>query len=835
MGTQSPSEIHWRGMPDVPDTKPPEPAASADATLPAPAAGGRQLPPADPRQYALADEVARGGLGRIIRARDQKLDRPVAIKELLAPAEDATARFAREAFLTARLQHPAIVPVYDAGVWPTGSPFYAMKLVSGRSLEAAIRETLTFAERIALLPHVIDVANALAYAHDQRIIHRDLKPANVLVGAFGETVVVDWGLAKDLTTDEPALAAPAPARPTGASRSGAETVEGAVMGTPAYMPPEQALGVAVDERADVYAIGAMLYHVLAGEPAFAGTSSQDVLLKVIHDPPEPIEERAPETPPDLAAIVRKAMARRPADRYPTAGELAEDLRRFQTGQLVEAHRYGTLEIIGRWLRRHKAAFVVAAGMLAAGVVLSVVGVRRVLTERDRARAAQQRAERAQAEADSRGDELALVQAAMELDRDPRTALAWMKRLSASFDDWPTARLVALEALKRGYAWRVWRADDKLGGAAGLRAGVAASPDGKLVLLSWAGVASRGEIDERRLIDVSSGQMRRLGGTVKDEVGDPTVVTFTPDGADVIFAGADGSVGIWNVATAAARELRGHTETVTAVAAGKRFLVSGDAVGLVRVWYRDRGSWPTEWVMEWTQSAGITAVALGPARNVVAAGSEDGALRVVTMGDDAGTAAAIGTNRRDPAQRLAAHSGPVTALTFLDADKLASAGRDGHVKVWDVNTGALLGDFAGDGSTITALAVRSEGALLAAGSVTGKLWLWEGWRAEAPRPLDGHSQGITSLAFAGRSLVSASTDRTVREWDPDAPRAGVARILRGHEAEVVQVVAVGPDGSLATAGADRTVRLWRPAAADQPPEGPALREWLARATDAKVEE
>jgi eukaryotic-like serine/threonine-protein kinase len=159
---------------DLPDTKPPPAPVSTDATLPAPPAGDRRLPTADPKQYSVADEVARGGLGRILRARDHKLDRPVAIKELLSPAEDATARFAREAFLTARLQHPAIVPVYDAGVWPTGSPFYAMKLVSGRSLEAAIRETLTFAERIALLPHVIDVANALAYAHDQRIIHRDL-------------------------------------------------------------------------------------------------------------------------------------------------------------------------------------------------------------------------------------------------------------------------------------------------------------------------------------------------------------------------------------------------------------------------------------------------------------------------------------------------------------------------------------------------------------------------------------------------------------------------------------------------------------------------------------
>jgi serine/threonine protein kinase len=202
-----------------------------------------------------------------------RLGRPVALKELLDPQGPDENRFLYEALVTARLQHPGIVPIYEAGRWPNGEPFYAMRLVNGRSLDERLAETKTFGERLALLPHVIAVAEAVAYAHSQRIIHRDLKPANVLVGDFGETVVIDWGLAKQLSLEaEPSSAPPAAPEParTPAFSANAETpassgdpnhtLAGIVLGTPAFMPPEQAAGRPVDERADVYALGAMLYH-----------------------------------------------------------------------------------------------------------------------------------------------------------------------------------------------------------------------------------------------------------------------------------------------------------------------------------------------------------------------------------------------------------------------------------------------------------------------------------------------------------------------------------------------------------------------------------------------
>src|SRR6185312_12276678 len=157
--------------------------------------------------------------------------------------------------ITARLQHPGIVPVYEAGRWPNGEPFFAMKLVSGRPFDRVIGEAARLEDRLALLPRLAAACDAIAYAHSQRIIHRDLKPGNVLIGDFGETVVIDWGLAKDLDSDDNIETLkrnqpPRPKRPTD-SGNGTLTVAGAVMGTPAYMAPEQARGESVDQRADV--------------------------------------------------------------------------------------------------------------------------------------------------------------------------------------------------------------------------------------------------------------------------------------------------------------------------------------------------------------------------------------------------------------------------------------------------------------------------------------------------------------------------------------------------------------------------------------------------------
>ena len=249
-------------------------------------------------RYALDREIGRGGMGRVFAGRDLRLQRPVAIKMLRVRDAALATRFEREVRLAARLQHPGVVPVYDAGFWPSGEPFLVMKLVLGQSLERVIRDADTSADRLALLPHVITAAEAVAYAHDQGIVHRDLKPINVLVGAFGETIVLDWGLAKDLRANsgvDGALDGPSAA----ASPSPGETAAGAVLGTPSYMAPEQAGGRPVDARADVYALGAILYHVLAGaapqSPSGRPATGEEHVV--------PLAALEPRVPFDLRAVV----------------------------------------------------------------------------------------------------------------------------------------------------------------------------------------------------------------------------------------------------------------------------------------------------------------------------------------------------------------------------------------------------------------------------------------------------------------------------------------------------------------------------------------------------
>jgi serine/threonine protein kinase len=207
------------------------------------------LPVVPVTTYSFGREVARGGMGRVVAAHDLRIGRPVAVKELLDSSPSTAARFEREARITARLQHPGIVPIYEIGTWPDGTPFYAMRLVEGKTLSAALAEA---DNRLALLPSVIAACEAIAFAHAHDVIHRDLKPSNIMVGAFGETVVIDWGLAK--TLDE------ADDRDVGPYRSVPEsdlTAVGEVMGTAAYMPPEQANAEPVDRRADVYSLGAI--------------------------------------------------------------------------------------------------------------------------------------------------------------------------------------------------------------------------------------------------------------------------------------------------------------------------------------------------------------------------------------------------------------------------------------------------------------------------------------------------------------------------------------------------------------------------------------------------
>ncbi len=282
-------------------------------------------------RYVVLGEHARGGVGRILRAMDLVLDRQVANKQLLVPGRDADARFRREAQLTARLDHPSIIPVYDAGRWPGGGrPYYAMKMIEGRSLRELIDQAGSIDRRLPWIASVVAAARAIDHAHRRRILHRDLKPTNVLVDTDGATIVIDWGLAKDLAEPDRAPAGGRGGRPidVGATPPALElTVEGDVLGTPSFMAPEQALGEEADERTDVYALGALAYFVLTGRAPHAEDDPATLLLRAAAGASPPVRERQRDAPEELAAIVDRAMARDPRERHAGAAELAADLER----------------------------------------------------------------------------------------------------------------------------------------------------------------------------------------------------------------------------------------------------------------------------------------------------------------------------------------------------------------------------------------------------------------------------------------------------------------------------------------------------------------------------
>ncbi len=352
------------------------------------------------RRYERIELVARGGMGEVWRVADRDLGRELALKRLKTRSRDPRMlrRFLAEAKLTARLEHPGIVPVHDAGIDEDGQVWFTMPFVRGENLARLL------APNRASLPEVLEcllkACDAVAYAHARGVVHRDLKPANVLIGAFGEVYVVDWGLARARDAQhEPARARDArhePARSRDAQREpvrardaqretahdaheelappAEETRHGDVIGTPAYMPPEQAAGRSgdVDPRVDVYAIGAILWHALAGRSPYVGDSGDVVIEAVKRGPPEALARAAPDAPMELVSICDKAMSRDPAARYADVSQLSDDLRAFLAGRVVRAHRTGAVESVVKWCRRNRAlssTIAIATLALVAGAAL----------------------------------------------------------------------------------------------------------------------------------------------------------------------------------------------------------------------------------------------------------------------------------------------------------------------------------------------------------------------------------------------------------------------------------------------------------------------------------
>ncbi|MBL8624399.1 MAG: serine/threonine protein kinase [Myxococcales bacterium] len=741
-----------------------------------------ELPLADAAHYAIVEELrdGTGGMGRALRAFDRRLGRTVAIKQ---PRGDGGAplaallreRFVAEARLTARLEHPAIVTVYEAGRWRDGEPFYAMRLVRGAPLARLIEQRPALADRLALLGEVIKVGEALAYAHAQGVLHRDVKPANIMVGPYGQTVLIDWGLARD-------RGAPDDVAPAGGAAPGVTALG---IGTPHYMPPEQAAGEAPDERIDIYALGATLYHVLAGQPPFAGDAAA-ARAAVQDAAPRPLAELAADAPPALRACVARAMARDPAARFATMAEFVDELQRFQRGELVRSYRYGWLERLARAAQRHRAVLAVAA--LALVVVVGVVAqsVRRIVAERDARARAQRQAEEAYAE--SRGQAASLLAA--------RTA----------------TRGDALLAALDGVA----------GAAAGDRAGqglldaLAAGPPTRALDAHAGGELLVVAADGDRLVIAGTDRTLRVwgrDGRARDAIAIPIERTraLVAAGARVLACGWGPEAAWVDLDLHAVTVLRAPSPLNACAidAAGRP--ITGGAAELVR------------WSVDGTRAATaaldapVDAIAIAGARVLATTGAGD-----LWVWDGAGP------------RRGHGHAGTTFGLLPVGDDAALTAGFDGRVVRWRLDgaqpevAGVL---YEEPGASLGQLTVLDDDhlAVLSQASLSARVLARVGdgyalaWRAPARVVRDDRGR-VLSTSDAGLLEVAPATGATVRvlgEHEPGATtitpvgdrvvtgaKSGVATLWAldsdaawpAHRGEVA-ALAPGPGGAIASAGLD----------------------------------
>jgi serine/threonine protein kinase len=370
--------------------------AGLDATPATP--GTLHFPPGPsaPGRFTIVKSHAHGGLGQVSVARDEKLKRQVALKEILPDKRHdhhVRQRFVNEAEITGQLEHPGIVPIYALEEDARGDPYYAMRFIQGRTLAEAItvhhRQPTPLGFR-DLLGRFVTVCHTVAYAHSKGVVHRDLKPANVMLGDYGETLVVDWGLAKKL--DE---APPMSSTAREGKRAVAETTEageitdynihaesstgvgltqaGQALGTPAYMPPEQAAGELdrLGPASDVYALGAVLYCLLTDRAPYEGASAREVVDRVLHEAPDRPGRVRPGVPPALEAVSLKALAREPRERYASAADLATEVERWQAGEPVSAYQEPLTARLRRWARKRQ-RLVTGAGVALAVLLVSLL-------------------------------------------------------------------------------------------------------------------------------------------------------------------------------------------------------------------------------------------------------------------------------------------------------------------------------------------------------------------------------------------------------------------------------------------------------------------------------